>query len=164
MTKDLDFKVISTFFPVDRLEEVVHAHGKIPRLPDGDLDMYEAANLLCAKDGGHLITPEESAKLVEWLYSDYEGNHPKVDTESYTDLDGYTIDLEKAKAIGLKRWDRDEITKSNVDVDLWLGKESSSSTNDAYSRGFGASSTNVYDGDDSRTGTGLQAVCVGDEV
>ena len=60
--------IISEFRPADRLSEL----EEVPKIGDC-INYWQAAKILCKKDGGHLETREELAQLASEIYVNNDG-------------------------------------------------------------------------------------------
>ena len=64
-----ELKILSEFRPADRLSEL----DEVPKI-GGYIDYWQAAKMLCEKDGGHLATREELAQIASEIYVNDDGS------------------------------------------------------------------------------------------
>ena len=64
-----EIKILSEFCPADRLSEL----DEVPKIGNY-INYWQAAKMLCEKDGGHLATREELAQIVSEIYEKDDGS------------------------------------------------------------------------------------------
>ena len=137
-----ELKILSEFRPADRLSEL----DEVPKI-GGYIDYWQAAKMLCEKDGGHLATREELAQIA---------------SEIYVNDDGSPVVIGKNDDV----WDlqvKDEY-KDNPPLTLgyyyWSSEESNAFG--AYYRYFRTSNTYGLDNDWANKGHSThRAICLG---
>ena len=135
-----ELKILSEFCPADRLNEL----DEVPKI-GGYIDYWQAAKMLCEKDGGHLATREELAQIASEIYENDDGSPVAI---------GKNDDV----------WDLQLKNKYKANPPLTLGYYYWSSeenyADNAYSRYFFTSSTTAMTGWDSKHYSGGRAICV----
>lgn len=135
-------KILSDFRPADRLSEL----EEVPKIGNR-IDYWQAAKMLCEKDGGHLATREELAQIASEIYVNDDGSPVKIKK------DDDTCDLRiKSRH------------KSNPPLvfglsSYWSSEEYSATS--AYYRYFGTSLTGGNDDAwDSKNYSSNRAICI----
>ena len=72
-------KILSDFRPADRLSEL----EEVPKIGDC-INYWQAAKILCEKDGGHLATREELAQIASEIYVNDDGSPVKIKKDDNT--------------------------------------------------------------------------------
>lgn len=72
-------KILSDFRPADRLSEL----EEVPKIGNR-IDYWQAAKMLCEKDGGHLATREELAQIASEIYVNNDGSPVKIKKDDNT--------------------------------------------------------------------------------
>lgn len=72
-------KILSDFRPADRLSEL----EEVPKIGNR-IDYWQAAKMLCEKDGGHLATREELAQIASEIYVNDDGSPVKIKKDDNT--------------------------------------------------------------------------------
>ena len=130
-------KIISGFRPADRLNEL----EEVPKIGDY-IDYWQAAKMLCEKDGGHLATREELAQIV---------------SEIYVNEDGSPVTIGKDDDVrDLQVKDEYEANPSLTLGYYWSSEECYAYT--AYGRYFTTTGSNWYYG--TKSSSGYRAVCI----
>ncbi len=137
-----ELKILSEFRPADRLNEL----DEVPKIGDY-IDYWQAAKMLCEKDGGHLATREELAQIA---------------SEIYVNEDGSPVTIGKDDDV----WDLQLKNKYKANPPLTLGYTywSSEELNalTAYTRYFDTSGTSSHDnGWDFKNLSNSRAICLG---
>ena len=135
-----ELKILSEFRPADRLNEL----EEVPKI-GGYIDYWQAAKMLCEKDGGHLASREELAQIV---------------SEIYVNEDGSPVTIGKDDDV----WDvqvKDEY-KDNPPLTLgyvyWSSEEGDANT--AYLRYFNTTYSYWYYGKGTKNSSSRRAICV----
>ena len=100
-----ELKILSEFRPADRLNEL----EEVPKIGNY-INYWQAAKMLCEKDGGHLASREELAQLASNLYVDSSGN--AITFSVYTDKSNLKL-KDKYKdnpplTLGYRYWSSEE--------------------------------------------------------
>ena len=137
-----ELKILSEFRPADRLSEL----DEVPKIGDY-INYWQAAKMLCEKDGGHLATREELAQIA---------------SEIYVNEDGIPVVIGKNDDV----WDLQVKNKYKANPPLTLGYYYWSSeeygAGYAYGRGFGTSGTYGNDTNwGNKNDSYNRAICLG---
>ena len=137
-----ELKILSEFRPADRLNEL----DEVPKIGDY-IDYWQAAKMLCEKDGGHLATREELAQIASEIYVNEDGSPVTIGKDD----DVWDLQLKnKYKAnppltLGYHYWSSEEVKASN-----------------AYYRYFSTSTTYGFDFNGyPKYGSNSRAICLG---
>ena len=107
-----ELKILSEFRPADRLSEL----EEVPKIGNY-INYWQAAKMLCEKDGGHLASREELAQLASNLYVDSSGND--ITFSVYTDKSNLKLkdeykDGKEPLTIGYSYWSIEECGASGA--------------------------------------------------